>query len=163
MFEHLTTTDDLFTFRLGTQLSAEYDSLEMLEKLQQEVTTEDLRQLFAHHAEETRQQIANVQSCFSILGIPVDESPSPTTKGLASEAASLLRKSDETLANSIALSGGLETEHYEIAAYTTLIDMADARGQTQVVDLLRANLEQEKEASRKIETAARSLSHSKVA
>lgn len=163
MFEHLTTNDDLFTFRLGTALSAEHDSLEMLETLQKEVTSEDLRQLFAHHAEETRQQIANIESCFSILGIPVDDSPSPTTKGLATEAKSLLRKSDETLTDAIALSGGLETEHYEIAAYTTLIDMADARGLTQIVALLTANLEQEKEASRKIAAAAHWLTHGQAA
>lgn len=159
MFEHLDTPDDLFTFRLGTALSAEHDSLAMLEELAGTVQRDELRQLFAHHADETREQIANLEQCFSLLGKPVDDSPSPTTKGLAKEASSLMRKTDASLVDQVALSGGLETEHYEIAAYTTLIDMADARGLTSVCDLLRANLAQEQAASEKLARAAHELTH----
>jgi ferritin-like metal-binding protein YciE len=159
MFEHLDTPDDLFTFRLGTALSAEHDSLSMLQELAGAVRRDDLREMFNHHAEETREQIANLEQCFSILGKPVDNSPSPTTKGLAKEASSLLRKTDASLVDQVALSGGLETEHYEIASYTTLIDMADARGLTAVCDLLRSNLAQEQEASEKLARAVHELTH----
>ena len=152
MFERLDTLDDLFTFRLGSLLSAEHDSLEMLEDLQGAVERADLKEVFAHHARETREQIANVERCFSLLGKDPDDSPSPTTRGLAKEADSLLRKSDAALRDSVAVSGGLATEHYEIATYTTLIDMAAAQGENEVAQLLRQNLAQE-EAARDTLTA----------
>lgn len=157
MFEHLDTPTDLFTFRLGSLLSAEHDSLQMLQDLEQAVDRNDLKQMFAHHAEETRQQIANVERCFTILGQKPDDSPSPTTEGLAKEARSLIRKSDPTLIDSVAVSGGLATEHYEIATYTTLIDMAEAQGATQIAALLEANLAQEKAAADKLAVAGRAL------
>lgn len=159
MFERLSTTDDLLTFRLGSLLSAEHDSLEMLGVLEEAVSRPELKQLFSEHADETRQQIANVERCFEILGKPIDDSSSPTTKGLAKEASSLMRKSDDSLVDAIALSGGLETEHYEIAAYTTLIDMADAQGLSEITALLDANLAQEKEASEKLAAAAKRVTH----
>ena len=160
MFEHLNTPNDLFTFRLGSLLSAEHDSLQMLRDLEAAVERPELKQLFSHHAQETQQQIQNIERCFSILGQSVDDSPSPTTKGLAKEATSLLRKTDRSLTDQVALSGGLETEHYEIAAYTTAIDLADSQGYTEVVQLLRQNLQQEQMASEKIAQAASRLSHS---
>ena len=157
MFEHLDTPTDLFTFRLGSLLSAEHDSLAMLQDLERAVDRSDLKQMFAHHAEETRQQIANVERCFTLLGQQPDDSPSPTTQGLAKEAQSLIRKSDPTLVDSVAVSGGLATEHYEIATYTTLIDMARSQGATQITELLEANLAQEREACDKLAAAGRQL------
>ncbi len=159
MFERLRTTDDLFTFRLGSLLSAEHDSLDMLGVLEAAVTRPELKRLFSEHAKETRQQIANVERCFEILGKPIGDSPSPTTKGLAEEATSLMRKTDDSLIDAIALSGGLETEHYEIATYTTLIDMADAQDLSEITVLLEANLAQEKEASEKLAAAAKRVTH----
>ena len=157
MFERLSTTDDLLTFRLGSLLSAEHDSLEMLGVLEEAVSRPELKQLFSEHADETRQQIANVEECFRLLGMPPDDSPSPTTRGLAKEADTLIRKSHPTLVDEVAVAGGLATEHYEIATYTTLIDMAQAQGHTEVVRLLQANLAQEEATCDKLAAAERQL------
>ncbi len=86
------------------------------------------------------------------LGKQPGDSPSPTTRGLAKEADSLLHKSHETLVDEVAVSGGLATEHYEIATYTTLIDMAQGRGATEVARLLQANLDQEVHTSEELQT-----------
>ncbi|WP_425953996.1 ferritin-like domain-containing protein [Xylanimonas sp. McL0601] len=159
MFEDLNTPDDLFTYRLGALLSAEHDSLNMLQDLQGQVLRDDVRQIFAHHEVETRGQIANVERCFDLLGKEIDDAPSPTTRGLAEEANALLRKADPTLCDQVALGEGLETEHYEIAAYTTLIDTADAMGMAEVCELLRANLREEQEAAGRLEAATHALTH----
>ncbi len=52
---------------------------------------------------------------------------------------------------------GCRTEHYEIAAYTSLITMADSLGEDKVVHLLKENLRQEQETLEKLETAGRRL------
>jgi len=52
---------------------------------------------------------------------------------------------------------GARAEHYEIAAYTGLITMADALGESEAVTLLRKNLKQEQAALEKVSTIAEQL------
>ena len=52
---------------------------------------------------------------------------------------------------------GARAEHYEIAAYTGLITMAQSMGETDAVALLQENLKQEKAALEKLEKAATRL------
>ena len=49
------------------------------------------------------------------------------------------------------------TEHYEIAAYTGLVNQARALGEREAVELLQENLRQEKEALKKVETISKRL------
>lgn len=153
MFEHLTTPEDLLAFRLASLLSGEHDSLDMLEELGRIVSTEPLRAVFTEHADETRRQIQNVERCLELAGKPGDESPSPTTAGLAKEAHSLLRKTDDSLQDTVALSAALETEHLEIGTYTGLVALAESCGRHDVADLLAANLREEVEAADKVARA----------
>ena len=53
---------------------------------------------------------------------------------------------------------GARTEHYEIAAYTGLVTMADALGEKDAAKLLRTNLEQETAALDKLTTISKTLS-----
>ena len=53
---------------------------------------------------------------------------------------------------------GARAEHSEIAAYTGLITMARAMGESEAVVLLQENLKQEKAALDKLEKAATRLS-----
>ena len=48
-------------------------------------------------------------------------------------------------------------EHYEIAAYTSLIEQARALGERDSVKLLQANLKQEKDAAKKVETISKRI------
>lgn len=154
MFEHFDTTEEVFSFKLGSALTMEHDSLEMLGDLEASAQRQEVRALFRSHAVETQQQIANLEKCFALLGEEISDSPSPTTKGLAKEGKSMIAKTDDSIVDSVLLSGGLETEHYEIAVYETLITSAEASGANEVAQLLKANLEQEIAASEKIKTAA---------
>lgn len=154
MFEHFNTPEEIFSFKLGSALSMEHDSLDMLGELEEHAQRSELKELFREHAEETRHQIANLERCFELLGEEVNDSPSPTTKGLAKEGTSTIRKTDPSIVDSVVLAGGLETEHYEIAVYEILVTNAEARGATEVASLLRENLDQEVKASEKIKKAA---------
>ena len=48
-------------------------------------------------------------------------------------------------------------EHYEIAAYTGLVNQARRLGEREAVELLQQNLKQEKEALKKVETISKRL------
>src|ERR1700712_1255327 len=112
MFEHFTTPEEIFSFKLGSALTMEKDTLDMLAELEAATSRPELKQLFSEHAEETRQQIRNIEKSFELLGEEVNESPSPTTKGLAKEGNASIKKTDPTIVDAILLSGALETEHY---------------------------------------------------
>ena len=141
MFEHFDTPEQIFSFKLGSALTMEHDTLEMLGELETAANHPEMKELFRAHAEETRQQIANIEQSFALLGEDVNTSPSPTTKGLAKEAKASLAKTDSSIVDAVILAGALETEHYEIAVYETLVTNAKARGAHEVASLLQQNLD----------------------
>ncbi len=64
----LSSPTELFTHKLGGTLTMEQTVLEMLQKLEQTAKDPELKEQFAHHREETQQQISNLQQIFSALG-----------------------------------------------------------------------------------------------
>jgi ferritin-like metal-binding protein YciE len=120
-------------------------------------TSGKVKQLFEHHANETRQQIENLEKVFTIMGLEAEQEANPTTRGLSKEGDSLLRKSDESLHDSVAVSAALGTEHFEISAYQTLIAAAEAMGARDVAALLEQNCDQERQASEELVNTAKEL------
>ena len=57
---------------------------------------------------------------------------------------------------------GARTEHYEIAAYEGLVTMAEAMGETEIVELLSQNLAQEKVALEKLQSIGKRLAQAGV-
>jgi ferritin-like metal-binding protein YciE len=163
MFEHFNTPEEIFSFKLGSALTAEHDSLAMLEQLAATTRRPELKTLFNEHAAETRHQIENLQKAFALLGEEVNDSPSPTTKGLTKEGAATIKKTDPSIVDAVLLSGGLATEHYEIAVYEVLVTNAEARGAHDVAALLKENLAQEVAAAGKIAAAAKRISNEGIA
>lgn len=157
MFEHFDKPQDLFNYQLAMALTMEHDSLDMLRELEMAAQSDEVKSLFSHHADETEEQIANVERIFEILDIERHEEPSPTTKGLAKEGKSLVGKTDPSLIDNVVLSAALGTEHFEISTYETLIASADAMGAPQVKALLEKNLEQEKHTSEELSSMAKKV------
>ena len=102
----------------------------------------DMSAMLSRHIEETKGQIDRLQQ---ILG-SADESPSGLKDMFLSAVGSMaalghVPAQDEVLKNSMA---NLAFENYEIAAYTALLTMAQATGETQAVHLIEQNLDEEK-------------------
>jgi ferritin-like metal-binding protein YciE len=144
MFERLNTPQEAFNYKLGAALKMEHTVLDkILDDSVDEAQDERIKQLFRHHADETRQQIGNLEQVFALFGWDVDDSPCPAIEALHKEAKTNVKKTDDALVDSIILSGALETEHHEIAVYEGLITQARAMGREDVCTLLEQNLRQE--------------------
>ena len=143
MFEKLNSPQELFHYKLGAALKMENTVLEMLGSLEEEAKSEQLKQQFRHHAEETETQIRNIEQAFSAIGEEPDDSPCPAIEGLDKEGKANIKKADDVVVDAVILSGAAETEHHEIAVYEGLITDAQAMGKDDVVQLLQQNLEQE--------------------
>jgi ferritin-like metal-binding protein YciE len=157
MFEKLDTPQELFSYKLGAAYKMENTVLEMLGDLEDAAQSGQLKQQFRHHADETRQQITNIEQAFSALGEEVDESPCPAIEGIEKEGKANIKKADDSVVDAVILSGAAETEHHEIAVYEGLITHAEAMGNEQVVQLLQQNLEQEQHTLDEVRDATRKV------
>ena len=153
----LMSPTDLLHFQLRTALTMENDSLAALGDLAKAARSAEIKKLFRHHADETKEQIANLQQVFQLLELKASTAPSPSTKGISKQAVSLLERSAPKLHDQVALSSALGNEHYEISAYQALIVPSSAMGLTDVVKLLQANLDQEVHTSEELQTTLQQI------
>ncbi|WP_022891684.1 ferritin-like domain-containing protein [Agromyces subbeticus] len=147
----LTTPEELLHFQLRTAVTMENDSLAALGELEKAAKSAEIKKLFRHHADETKEQLANLERVFALLEFKQSTAPSPSTKGISKQAASLIERSAPKLRDQVALSSALGNEHYEISAYQGLIAPTRAMGLVDVVTLLQANLDQETHTSEELQ------------
>jgi ferritin-like metal-binding protein YciE len=163
MFERLNTPQELFHYKLGAALTMENTVLEMLGDLEKHAQREQLKQQFRHHAEETKEQIHNLEQAFAVLGEEPDDSPCPAIQGLEKEGKANIKKADDSVVDAVILAGAAETEHHEIAVYEGLITEAQAMGKQDIVSLLRHNLEQEQHTLEEVKQATEQLAQEQFA
>jgi len=157
MFEKLNTPHEAFTYQLGSALSMERKVLDMLGDLEDEADRDQLKRQFRHHADETHQQIANIEQAFADIGEEPDDKPCLVIEAIDKEGKANIKKADDELVDLVILGGAAETEHHEIAVYECLITEAEALGHSAVVTLLRENLEQEQHTLREVQKATQQV------
>ena len=148
----LESPTELLHYQLRTALTMEHDSLAALGELAAAAKSAEVKKMFKHHAEETKEQIENLHKVFGLLEFKETSAPSPSTKGITKQAESLIDKAAAKLRDQVVLSCALGNEHYEISAYQALIIPAQAMGASDVVALLTANLDQETHTSEELKT-----------
>ena len=151
---------ELFLHELGDLLYAEKTLIKTLPKLAREATDADLQEGFEQHLEETRRHAENLEQVFETIGEKAKAEQCPGIDGITKEHDEFMSEENPSPeVRDLFLTGaGARAEHYEIAAYTGLITMAKALGETAAVPLLQENLEQEQAALAKLEKAAARLS-----
>lgn len=154
----LKTPRDLFVHELGDMMSAEHIILGMLPELAKEVNHSEAKKAFQDHEKETRDQIKNLEKVFKQLGEEPEETTCHATEGLKKEHESLKEEDPSPEVLEIGnVVGAAKTEHYEIASYTALVQMAKDLGETDAAKLLQENLDQEQAMSKRVESIAKEL------
>ena len=154
----ITTPRDLFVHELGDILYVEQKlTQEVLPKLIDEVQSAEFRKGLERHLEQTKGHVTNLEQVFDMLGEPTETEKCIGFEGLKKEHDELTSETDESLIDLVDAGAAARTEHYEIAAYTGLIEMARALGETDAVGLLEENLKEEKEALREVESVTKTL------
>lgn len=155
----LTTPEELFVHELQDMYYAEQTLTKVLPKLASESTDRELSKAFTSHLAETREQIENLEQVFQNIGKPAKGERCPGIEGIKEEHESFMQENSPTPAMlDVHLTGAAaRAEHYEIAAYTGLIEKARALGERDSVKLLQENLRQEKEAAKKVESISKRM------
>jgi ferritin-like metal-binding protein YciE len=107
--------------------------------------SDELRQAFQTHREETQGQIERLEQVFEIFGKRAQTKPCEAMLGLIAEGQEIM----DEFKDSQALDAGLisaqqAVEHYEIARYGTLRTWAQQLGLGEAAQLLEQTLEEEK-------------------
>lgn len=154
----LATPRDLFLHELSDTLSAENIIYKTLGEMITETKVPDVKKAFEHHHRETEQQIENLRTVFRNLGETAEQVTCHAAEGLKKEHDSLKEEKPKGHVLELGLLGGAgKTEHYEMASYTMLVQMARDLGETDSARLLQENLDQEIAAANKVEMLAKEV------
>lgn len=143
------TMQELFVHTLGDIYYAENQILKALPKMVEQAKSEDLREAFQQHLEETRGQVQRLEEVFRICNAPVRGERCDAIEGIIKEANGLAEEiTDPEVRDAGILAAAQAVEHYEISRYGTLIAWAEQLDMDDAIDLLEQNLEEEKNADR---------------
>jgi ferritin-like metal-binding protein YciE len=156
---HMTSPKQLFVHELQDVYYAEKTLTNVLPKLAAEASDRELTRAFESHLKETQKHVANLEKVFKNVGESAQAQPCPGIDGIKREHDDFKREhqTTQTLSDVFLTGSASRTEHYEIAAYTSLIEKARVLGERDSVKLLQANLKQEKEALKKVETIGKRI------
>ena len=148
----------LFALKLSKLRTAEREILEILQTQQKEANDPELKEGFKRHAQETRQQIKNVEQALKALGQKPQETKERIVEGVRGEHNEFMRNGAEPqLIDAFLAGSATHVEHHEISSYEDLILMADAMGEEDIVALLQENLDQEQNMLREVQRASQRL------
>jgi ferritin-like metal-binding protein YciE len=116
-----------------------------------------LRKAFEMHLQETQAQIGRLEQVFESLDEKVRGKHCDGIAGIIEEGKSIMQEDfDDTTMDACLIAAGQRAEHYEMAAYGTLVAWAKAMGHTEAADLLQETLDEEKAADEKLSALAES-------
>jgi ferritin-like metal-binding protein YciE len=145
------TLHDAFVGELQDAYDCEHQLLKALPKLAKAANSGDLRDAFESHLEETRGHVSRLEQVFRTLGQKPKAKHCDGIAGIIEEGGSVMKEGfDDTAMDACLIAGGQRAEHYEIAAYGSLIAWAKAMGHEDAADILHQTLEEEKAADEKL-------------
>ena len=149
------TLHDAFIDELRDTYDAEKQLIKALPKLARAASSAKLRAAFESHLNQTRGQVTRLEKVFASL----DEKPRGKhcegIAGIIKEGDKIINEGfdDEALDASL-IAAGQRSEHYEMAAYGTLVAWARVMGHTEAARLLQLNLNEEGDADQKLSNLA---------
>jgi ferritin-like metal-binding protein YciE len=149
------TLHDAFIDELRDAYDGEKQLTKALPKMAKAASSPDLRAAFEAHLEETRGQIERLEQVFETLGEKVRGKHCDGLAGIIEEGKAVMEEDfAEATMDACLIAGGQRAEHYEMAAYGTLVAWARAMGHNEAADLLQETLEEEKAADEKLSSLA---------
>jgi ferritin-like metal-binding protein YciE len=151
------TLHDAFLDELRDAYDAEKQLTKALPKLAKAASDPKLRQAFETHLRETEGHVQRLERVFESLDEKAKGKHCDGIAGIIEEGKSTMGEDFEgTTMDACLIAAGQRAEHYEMAAYGTLVAWAQAMGHTQAEKLLQQTLDEEKAADKKLSGLAES-------
>ena len=139
---------ELFLDSLRDIYWAENHLVKSLPKMIRSATSDKLREAITNHLEETKGHVARLEQIFGLLDEKAIAKKCDAMEGLAKEAEGIVESTEEGTATRDVgiILASQKVEHYEIASYGGLTQLAATLGMNDVADLLSETLNEEKQA-----------------
>jgi ferritin-like metal-binding protein YciE len=141
--------NDVLQEQLEDLHSAETQLIAALPKMARAAHSDQLREAFQTHLEETEGHLKRVKEALSEIGVGTPTEVCKGMKGLIAEGEELIQIEGDPNAKDAALIGAAQRiEHYEIAAYGTARQLAGDCGFDAIKDLMDQTLDEESHADK---------------
>ena len=143
-----TMLKELFIDELKDIYWAEKHLTKALPKMKKAATSQELAAAFEDHLAVTQNHVERAEKVFELLDMTARAKKCEAMDGLVKEAQEVI---EELPKGSAVIDAGLiiasqKVEHYEIAAYGSLVQLAKTMGENEIADLLQQTLDEEKQA-----------------
>ncbi|WP_082482381.1 ferritin-like domain-containing protein [Chryseobacterium sp. Leaf394] len=126
---------------------AEEAIVDALEKMQEAATTEELKDAFEDHQLQTKKHISRLEKVFKSIDEKPEKKKCDAIEGIIKEGEEIIKSTEEgSMTRDAALIiAAQKVEHYEIASYGGLVQLAITMGHDKAADLLERTLQEEED------------------
>ncbi|AKK74557.1 hypothetical protein OK18_19810 [Chryseobacterium gallinarum] len=126
---------------------AENAIIEALDKMQEAATTEELKDAFEDHQLQTKKHVSRLEKVFKLLDETPEKKECEAIKGIIKEGEEVIKSTEDgSMTRDAALIiAAQKVEHYEIATYGGLVQLALTMGHDKAADLLEKTLQEEED------------------
>jgi ferritin-like metal-binding protein YciE len=140
----LDTLRKLYIEELRDVYNAENQLLKALPKMAKGASSDELKQAFEDHLEQTQGHVERLEEIFEALDEKATGKTCKAMKGLVEEGSEILKEDgEESVLDAGIIAAAQKVEHYEIATYGTLRTWANLLGETEAAELLQETLDEE--------------------
>lgn len=131
---------------------AERKLVKTLPKLEEAATSQQLKQAFASHLKETEEHVSRLENVFEIIGEEPKAVKCHAMAGIVDEGEDIIDETDDGSSQRDVglIFAGQKAEHYEIATYGGLIQLAKTLGYNDAAGVMGETLAEEKAADAKL-------------
>lgn len=145
-----TAFEKLFLDLLKDTLGAEKSIVEAMPKVIEATTTDNLKDAFEEHLHTSKKHILRLEHVFKLLGKTAESVTCEAMEALIKETEKVIEQTPE---GSMTRDAGLiisaqKIEHYEIAAYGSLVQVALTLDHDEIASILEKTLAEEEETDR---------------
>ena len=152
----LETMKELLLDELQDLYSAETQITKALPKMVKASSSQELKQAFQSHLQETEGQVDRLEQIFKHLKEKSKGKTCEGMKGLLKEGEERIKEGGEPeVVDAGLISAAQRVEHYEIAAYGSARTYAELLDEPEIAKLLNQTLEEEKSADHKLTSVAK--------
>jgi ferritin-like metal-binding protein YciE len=140
----LNSLRDVFAEQVNDLRSAEQQLVAALPKMAGAASSDELRQAFEEHLNQTRDHLDRIEDVIATTGVTSTGEECKGMKGLIEEGEGIISATGDPMAKDAALIAAAQrVEHYEIAAYGTVVTLADHLDLDEAKDVLGQTLDEE--------------------
>jgi len=142
----------LFKDAIADLYWAENHLVKALPKMISAATAPELKNAIESHLEETKVHVTRLEQVFELLGEKAIAKKCDAMEGLTKEAEGIVEETEPGTATRDVgiILASQKVEHYEIASYGGLYQLATTLGLTDIADILAQTLSEEKLADSKL-------------